>query len=397
MAAAARVVTNRAAAETVIARSISVFALAMGIRGFGDIVAELPRTAPWWVIVFGGGVAVSLAVIIGAAIRGVLARRTMGAFAALVAAGLILWPLGHPGPESGPPWLWHVLMLSTSCVAGAAGTWSATAYAIATAIVFALIRATPVGGASGMDLAIQDAAYAGIAGVAVSVAIQAMRLGAQQSDKAEEEAINAYQESASARADLAERHRLGALLHDTVMTALVSVARTSAAAGLAEKKAASAAAVEGLRQLEYYGSGQLAEGPVQASELPSRLQAISENIAFLPVDIYSHLPVDTKVMVPGIVASALLEATYTALDNASRHSGADSVAITVSLPEARDRLSIEVSDNGRGFDPGAVSQRRLGIRLSIIQRMSDVGGSASVTSAPGRGTRIILECGITRD
>ncbi|MBT8162580.1 MULTISPECIES: sensor histidine kinase [Arthrobacter] len=391
MAAAARVRTHRAAAETVIARSIAVFAIAVSARAVGDLVVEMPSTALWWGIVFGGGIAFSLTVILAAAIRGSLARSAMGSFAALVAVGLTLWPLGHPGPETGPPWLWHFLMLGTTCLAGATGPWTASMYAIATATMFALVRATPSGGAAWAEVAVQDAAYAAIVGIALSVAIQAMRLGARQSDSAEEEAVEAYQESASARADLAERHRLAALLHDTVMTALVLVARTGRAATLAERSSASKAAAEGLRQLEGYAVGQLAVDPVPASEIPARLQTISENTAFLPVDIYSQVPPDADVIVPGIVASAIIEATYTAVDNASRHSGANAVRINVSLLAAPGRLRVEIADNGRGFDPDGVSQRRLGIRLSMVQRMSDVGGVASVVSAPGQGTRIILE------
>lgn len=397
MDAAARVRSHRAAAETVIARSISVFAIALGARAVGDIVAEMPSVALWWGVVFGGGIASSLAVIFAAATRGRLARSAMSAFAALVAMGLTLWPLGHPEPETGPPWLWHVLMLGTSCLAGATGPWTASAYAVTTAILFAFIRVTPSGGAAWTEVAVQDAAYAAIVGVALSVAIQAMRLGALQSDSAEEEAVGAYQESASARADLVERHRLAALLHDTVMTALVSVARTGRASSGAERRAASAAAAEGLRQLEGYTSGQLADEPVPASELPARLQTISENAAFLPVDIYSQLPADADVMVPGNVASAMIEATYTALDNASRHSGANTVTIKVSLPVSPERLRVEIADDGRGFDPDQVSPRRLGIRLSMLQRMSDAGGTASVVSAPGRGTRITLEWNTAHD
>lgn len=59
-------------------------------------------------------------------------------------------------------------------------------------------------------------------------------------------------------------------------------------------------------------------------------------------------------------------------------------------PRAR-RLRVEVCDEGDGFDPESVSSRCLGVRLSIIQRMLDAGGSAVVYSVPGQGTRVILE------
>ena len=49
-----------------------------------------------------------------------------------------------------------------------------------------------------------------------------------------------------------------------------------------------------------------------------------------------------------------------------------------------------VSDEGAGFDQSRVAGERLGLRVSIIERMRAVGGSAVVQSSPGHGTRIVL-------
>ena len=52
-------------------------------------------------------------------------------------------------------------------------------------------------------------------------------------------------------------------------------------------------------------------------------------------------------------------------------------------------ITVKVSDAGPGFDPGAVAPDRLGIRASILARMTAVGGTAVVES-DRRGTSVTL-------
>jgi signal transduction histidine kinase len=58
---------------------------------------------------------------------------------------------------------------------------------------------------------------------------------------------------------------------------------------------------------------------------------------------------------------------------------------------SNDALVLRVTDDGRGFDPAAraVRSRRLGL-TSMNERAASVGGSLTITSAPGRGTTIEL-------
>jgi signal transduction histidine kinase len=51
---------------------------------------------------------------------------------------------------------------------------------------------------------------------------------------------------------------------------------------------------------------------------------------------------------------------------------------------------IRVIDNGAGFDPAAVPASRLGLRVSIEDRMVNEGGSARIESVPGGGTTVTL-------
>jgi signal transduction histidine kinase len=51
---------------------------------------------------------------------------------------------------------------------------------------------------------------------------------------------------------------------------------------------------------------------------------------------------------------------------------------------------IEVDDNGIGFDRASVPGERLGLRMSIEERMANAGGSAEIVSRPGQGTTVLL-------
>jgi signal transduction histidine kinase len=80
-----------------------------------------------------------------------------------------------------------------------------------------------------------------------------------------------------------------------------------------------------------------------------------------------------------------------AIANVVRHAEPTHVAI-VARAEG-DRIAIEVVDDGRGFDPGSARPRiedgHLGL-AAMTERAALVGGDVTISSAPGRGTRIRL-------
>ena len=80
-----------------------------------------------------------------------------------------------------------------------------------------------------------------------------------------------------------------------------------------------------------------------------------------------------------------------ALNNAARHSGAGCVFIDLALTGRR--LTLEIRDDGRGFEPGAQGDGRNGLR-SMQARASKLGARLRIDSAPGRGTRLFLEAPI---
>jgi ligand-binding sensor domain-containing protein/signal transduction histidine kinase len=75
------------------------------------------------------------------------------------------------------------------------------------------------------------------------------------------------------------------------------------------------------------------------------------------------------------------------LNNALKHSGADTVWLRMSL--SMGRFTVEIEDNGRGFTPATLSPGGNGLE-NIRSRLADVGGSATVQSTPGQGTKVTL-------
>jgi len=85
---------------------------------------------------------------------------------------------------------------------------------------------------------------------------------------------------------------------------------------------------------------------------------------------------------------ALLAAAREATVNAVKWSGADVVSLFAEVEPAE--VSLVVRDRGRGFDPAAVPRDRKGLTESVHARMTRRGGSATVRSVRGEGTRVSL-------
>ena len=87
-------------------------------------------------------------------------------------------------------------------------------------------------------------------------------------------------------------------------------------------------------------------------------------------------------------ATAVFRVVQESLTNAARHAGASRVHVTVMQTE--HALQLNVSDNGRGFEPGAVGKRDSYGLLGISERARLIGASLQIDSAPGCGTVISI-------
>lgn len=91
----------------------------------------------------------------------------------------------------------------------------------------------------------------------------------------------------------------------------------------------------------------------------------------------------------GDVEISIYRIVQESLNNALHHAQASQINIL--LEQCSDHLRVSVVDNGKGFDPQALAcSERLGI-FGMRERAEMLNGRLSVISAPGNGTKILLE------
>jgi signal transduction histidine kinase len=99
-----------------------------------------------------------------------------------------------------------------------------------------------------------------------------------------------------------------------------------------------------------------------------------------------HSNVDPVVdRLPDAHRTCIYRVVQEALTNASRHSGARN--LVVSLGSDGDSVIGAIVDDGHGFDRRTQKHKGLGL-VGMEERVREVGGDIDVTSSPGKGTRI---------
>ncbi len=191
-----------------------------------------------------------------------------------------------------------------------------------------------------------------------------------------------------------ERRRISRELHDDTAQALTSLLLYAKAL---EQGDASPAVREALAELREEVSRSLEGVRRLAREL--RPSALDDLGLVAALEGYTHeftrrtsLPVRFEPAcggdrLPPKVELVLYRIAQEALTNAAKHAGA--TAATVTLVREPGAVSLTVSDDGRGFDPGRVASAGPGMGLlSMRERAELVGGSLMLASAPGSGTAV---------
>jgi signal transduction histidine kinase len=78
-----------------------------------------------------------------------------------------------------------------------------------------------------------------------------------------------------------------------------------------------------------------------------------------------------------------------ALNNILKHAMA--TVVTVQITANSERIELEVTDNGRGFEPDTVSDGGGMGLISMQERTEKLGGSLQISSRPGEGTSVKLQ------
>jgi signal transduction histidine kinase len=195
-----------------------------------------------------------------------------------------------------------------------------------------------------------------------------------------------------------ERTRLARDIHDTLAQGFTSVIvhLEAAAAGLdpADERAA-----RHIRAAEDVARSSLADArgivwalrpdSISAAGLPAALRRVARATADTPgapaVDV--EISGEPRALSTDVEVT-LLRAAQEALSNARRHAAAS--RITVTLTYFRDEVTLDVADDGHGFDPGAVSPAGgLGL-VGMRERAVALGGRLDVESSAATGTTIAV-------
>ncbi len=182
----------------------------------------------------------------------------------------------------------------------------------------------------------------------------------------------------AARIRSEERAELAAHLHDSVLQTLALIQRHADSPHVVGRLARSQE-----RELRTWLYDPTVAGGGTWAGLVARLVSEVEADHEVTVEqvVVGDVPADDAV-------TALAQATREAVVNAAKHSGAGSVSLYSEVTPVS--VTVFVRDRGSGFDPGTVPPDRRGLRDSVTGRLTRIGGTATVRTAPGEGTEVEL-------
>jgi signal transduction histidine kinase len=195
---------------------------------------------------------------------------------------------------------------------------------------------------------------------------------------------------------MAERQRLAGEIHDTLAQGFSSILMLIQAAeaqlelspvtarrqlGLAAQTAR-----ENLAEARSLVGG-LASAQLRAGTLEDALRRITDRVG-AELNIEASFVVEgTGRQLSAATEVVLLRTGQEALSNVRKHAAARSVAVRLSY--FADKVCLEITDNGAGFDPALVNG---GYGLAGMRaRVDDAGGTVAVHSGQGRGTSVQVE------
>lgn len=207
-----------------------------------------------------------------------------------------------------------------------------------------------------------------------------------------------------------ERERLARDLHDTVTQTLFSASLIADVLPVLWEQDQENGRLA-LRELSQLSRGAMAEMRALLFELrPSALiaadiftlmqQLVDAFVSRTRIQASIEIRHDECPLTPD-VKIALYRIMQELLTNIEKHARATRVEVVFGMVDANPVskrsplhcrvcqrcLHLMVSDNGRGFDPTAITSDHLGLRI-IRERVEGIHGSIQMTSAPGAGMRV---------
>ena len=305
----------------------------------------------------------------------------LGAYVAVacVLAATRLLPIAAPGDALArmhPMLGWYFVIAAAAAVV-LTWRWRFT-FVVALAPLLVMVNATAIGELQ--FVSVEDVMLDMATNLATIGALTWLLRLAETSDASGAQQRAQAVELAAHQASTRAQHEANSFIHDHILSALIAVAN-----GLPDRAALRDSARQALDSLS---AGTAVASPVTARTL---LNDVAGRVGVMAGDIRTDVVLTREHEIPPEVAQAITEATLEAVRNSLRHAG-DDAAVTrmVTLTSDACGVTVEVNDNGCGFDPAVAGRGRHGVSGSIIARMHDVGGRATVDSAPGEGACVTL-------
>ncbi|MBA4247932.1 MAG: hypothetical protein C0444_06520 [Microbacterium sp.] len=207
---------------------------------------------------------------------------------------------------------------------------------------------------------------------------------------AQRQAERQLQSLTSATAELvdADRRRVleqraAAVVHDTVLADLSALARSP---GVLSDRTRTVL-TEHLAAMSAMTVADEAPRTTSASALRRAFLELAHEYQWsgVRVDVSGTELLDVEVSAS--TRHAVVGAVRAALDNVVKHAGTDRAELVAGIRDGV--LSVLVVDDGRGFAVDEVAHDRLGIRMSIEQRIAQAGGRVRIWSGP-EGTTVMV-------
>lgn len=381
---------TRTRIERVITILVGPGCLVLGAQAFVAAFGPGDERAGWHVPMV-AAVFLPLLAMIVACLFDRFARVFSGLFAVIYIAALAVWPLVTQGSQPVPteePWIFYLINVATVAAVVAFPLWLQLIWTLGTPLLFGFSRLVQGGFARDFWLPVGlDVSFTIILGSVLVLLGWTYRSVAANVDETRARAVSSYAAAAAAAATERERVAVAALMHDSVLGALLSAER---AATPRERTLAVGMAREALMRL-----ANAERDPWEGSDEPVDAARLADEIETSARELGVKLTVDRTLdeatpRVPGRVARALVLAAMQAVANAVQH--ADAVGLVVELRGRAEPggITVRVRDRGTGFDLGSIPDDRLGIRGSILARVTAVGGRTDIESGP-HGTTVTLE------
>lgn len=373
--------------ERILGRCIAVFSIVFGAQGLPfALMQQSVLREPWsWVVV--GILFGSFLAVVVAGFTGRFLERVAPLVPIIYLVALATWPLTVQDPaivQPSVPWLWFVCNLVLAIAVVAFSPWISAVYLVLIPGTFFFVRQTPSGGGVSAGHALLDSAYTVILGAVVLIIVVLLRKAAHDVDAAQGAAVARYGAAVRAHATEIERMQVDSIVHDGVLTALLSAGKAGSPRA---NTLAAVLAEESMARLVTAAEPPRAVGKavplVRVRERVERARGHLDPEARLSDEVDAG-----DLALPADVARALADAAIQALVNSCQHAGIDATRWLAVLADG-DTAVVIVGDDGAGFDT-SVRSDRLGVRVSILEKVESCGGTAEIVSAPGRGTVVTL-------